>query len=169
MLLRLVFCGVFSAWNCVTDWRSYQIRNRVVVPFFFLGLGINFLQSGLPGLWSALAGAALMLLLFPLFALRALGAGDVKALMSIGAMVGYPAAGEALVCSLLGGGIAALWVVLARRNLTARLRQFLSYCKRCVLTQRLEEYDRDACSGGGFRFSFGIALGVLLMLIRRLL
>lgn len=169
MLLRLILCGLFSAWNCVTDWRSYRIHNRVVVPFFLLGLGVNCLRSGWPGLLSALMGAAVMLLLFPLFALRVLGGGDVKALMAIGAMVGVPAAAEALVCSLLGGGAAALWVVLVRRNPADRLRQLLAYGKHCMLFQRLEPYDGEAAPGGGFRFSFGIALGILIMLLRRLI
>lgn len=169
MLMRLTLCLVFSFYNNVTDLRTCKIRNRAVVLFALLALAINLAASGWRGLLSALGGGAVMLFLFPFFFLRMLGAGDVKALMAVGLMLGLPEAVWAMLYSLLGGGVIALGVLLFRKNGLARVKYFFSYCKICFLTQTLQPYaGKLEESNGGFRFSFGITLGLLALLAQTL-
>ncbi|MDG4906120.1 prepilin peptidase [Mesorhizobium sp. WSM4898] len=68
------------AW---TDFKTQKISNRDVLLLFFLGVGSLQLMSVQAGSWwdmglSAIAGLLLFVVLFPLWALRKLGAGDVK-------------------------------------------------------------------------------------------
>lgn len=170
MPIRIGLCLVFSLYNNFTDWKDFRIRNRAVVLFAALGLMANVICSGGRGLLGALAGCGIMLCLLPLFALRMLGAGDIKALMSIGCMLGFPAAPQALAYSLLGAGVAAVLTVLFRKNGKMRLRRLFAYLKFCWISKTILPYaEKLDHQDGGFRFSFGITAGLLALLGETLL
>lgn len=164
--VQLALCLIFSLYNNFTDWRSYCIKNRAVLLFGLLGIGFNCAYYGVSGLLSSLGGATVMLCLLPLFALRMLGAGDIKALMAVGCMLGWRLALPALLYSLLAAGGVALLVLLWRRSGRERLRHLLKYFQSCFLSRSLLSYRSgfDSDDSGIFRFSFGITLGLVLML-----
>ena len=111
-----------------------------------------------------------MLCLFPFFALRMLGAGDVKALMAIGAMLGWPLAGWALAYSILGGGLIALMVLLVRQNGKERLKYLWNYFKLCFFSCSIQPYTKEMKAGSDkFRFSFGITLGITILLMKNVI
>ncbi len=168
-LFRLVLCMVFSLWGNVCDWKAYRLPNYLTVVFFAVGVCLGGMSGGVWGFLTSLAGAAVMLCLFPLFALRMLGAGDIKALMAIGAMLGLAAAPRALVYSILGAGAVAFLVVLFRKNGVARLRTFAAYCIGICRGTGIRPYAGALDAGGRFRFSFGITLGIAAMLVQKLM
>ncbi|MCI6567811.1 MAG: prepilin peptidase [Dysosmobacter sp.] len=169
MIWKLLACLAFCLCANLTDWKSFRIRNRAVAVFLALGLAANLYLSGPRGLLSALAGGLVMLCLFPLFALRMLGAGDVKALMAVGCMLGWPMALSALAYSILAAGVLAVCVLLFRKNGRERLKYFLTYCKLCWYSRSLQPYAASMkADSGSFRFSFGITLGILALLVRTL-
>lgn len=158
MLIRLGLCVLFSLCNCVTDWKSGKIRNKVVIPFAAAGLLSQLIGGGWYGLLNAFGAAAMALVLLPLFALRMLGAGDIKAFMAIGAMVGFPAAVYIMAYSFLGAGVIAVALLLVRKNGRQRAVRFWQYCKDCFRACSFRSY--DGIDGSGvFRFSFGILAG----------
>lgn len=169
MLVKLCLCGMFSLYSCYTDWKEYKIRNWACGCLAAAGIAGNALCFGWKGLLSALGGGAVMLCLFPLFVLRMLGAGDVKALMAIGCVLGAAAAPRALISSLLGAGVAAVVVVAARKNAADRMRAFAGYLRSVLQSGTVAPYQRNMDPNGVFRFSYGIALGVLAMLAQELL
>lgn len=167
MTARLGACLLFSFYNNWTDWRERRVRNRVSVLFALLGLIWNSAAAGWHGLVGSLIGGTVMLAMFPLFALRMLGAGDVKALIAIGLTLGFPQAGSALVYSLLGGGVAAAGALALRRNGRVRLRRLWTYLKCCWLSGKSLPYETTVGGeDGGFRFTFGITLGLLALLLK---
>ena len=168
MLVKLCLCGMFSLYSCYTDWKNYRIRNWACGCLAAAGIAGNVLWFGWKGLLSALGGGAVMLCLFPLFALRMLGAGDVKALMAIGCVLGAGAAPQALLSSLLGAGVAAAVVVAARKNMWKRIGAFTAYLRSILQTGRAGPYQQHMDPDGVFRFSYGIALGVFAMLAQEL-
>jgi prepilin peptidase CpaA len=78
------------AW---TDFRTQKIANRDVLLLFCLALGSSQLASVQAGSWwdmalSAIAGLLLFVVLFPFWALRKLGAGDVKLMTVMPFLIG---------------------------------------------------------------------------------
>jgi prepilin peptidase CpaA len=88
---------------CITDLRSRRIPNRLVAVG--LGVALTWQALGVPGRWAfdalepgavgvaggLVAALALLVGFFPLYALRIMGAGDVKLLAVVGAFMGASA------------------------------------------------------------------------------
>lgn len=104
----------------VIDWRTYRIPNWLTVGGMLAGLLYNTISapSWPGGLLAALAGlGAGLIVLLPLYALRVMGAGDVKLMAAVGAFLGWPEILFAMVFSLIAGGAAALAFAVHRRAL----------------------------------------------------
>lgn len=66
---------------CITDYRSTRIPNGMILLIFLYGLGYRYWDSGCAGAAEWLLNCvSVLLLLYPLFKIRAVGAGDVKLL-----------------------------------------------------------------------------------------
>jgi len=103
----------------VYDVRYRRIPNWVSVGGALLGVALNaFLYRGTPGLIFAFKGLALGFgIYFVLYAIHAMGAGDVKLMGAVGALVGWQDwCGIFLVTAILGGFMALL-LSLARGRL----------------------------------------------------
>ncbi len=104
-------CLVACAW---TDLRSRRILNAVVLPGALAAALASYQEYGwTAGLLPALYGAGTALLLgVPFYALRALGAGDVKLLVLVGTAAGVAGmlqiAAISIVFAAFGGIVAAV-------------------------------------------------------------
>jgi prepilin peptidase CpaA len=115
MLVELIPPTVASmAALCDLRWR--RIPNWLTLSAFVVGVLIQVVRAGVAGLPVALGGAAIGLcLLLPFYVIRAVGAGDVKLLAAIGALVGPQAlVSVAIFAAVLGGAISV--VMLARQG-----------------------------------------------------
>jgi prepilin peptidase CpaA len=118
----------------VIDVRTYRIPNWLTMGGAVLGLLINAFGSQI-GLLNALGGLGLgLVLLLPLWAVRVLGAGDVKLMAMVGAFLGVPEILGALVFSLIAGGLAAAGFALSRRKGLQMLRNVQETVVTSVLT-----------------------------------
>lgn len=112
--------GVLAA--TIIDVRSHRIPNALTATMAVVGVGLA--ASGLSGIALAasigglVAGLALML---PGHALGATGAGDVKLMAAVGAIVGFRLVVTAFVFTAIAGGILAIAVAMRRRRLAATL------------------------------------------------
>ncbi len=112
MLLLLVSVAA------VFDVRSRRIPNWLVLTGLVLGVALNTILSGWSGTKSSLGGAGLAFLIyFPLYLLRAMGAGDVKLMTAIGSMVGAANWFGIFIITLLLGGAMAVVLLLSRGKL----------------------------------------------------
>ena len=97
----------------VFDVRFRRVPNWLALSGIVLGFVLNMFLFGSTGALAALLGGGLaMLIYFPLFVVRGMGAGDVKLMMAIGFIVG-PANWLAIffITAILGGAFALLLVV----------------------------------------------------------
>jgi prepilin peptidase CpaA len=106
----------------IIDLRTRRIPNTLTAAM--AGIGIGLAASGLSGMsvWASMAGFALGLaLMLPGHALGATGAGDVKFMAAVGAIVGVPMVLSAFLFTAVAGGVLALAVAVRRRRLAATL------------------------------------------------
>jgi len=108
----------------VIDLRSRRIPNELTAAMAVLGIGLAGLGWSGATVGAALAGLVLgLLLMMPGYALGATGAGDVKLMAAVGAIVGPSLVLSAFLCTSLAGGVLALAVAIRRRRLAATLAQ----------------------------------------------
>lgn len=151
-----------------SDIKSYKIKNIIIVPFIAAGLATNLLLNGTPGiLASLLAGVLPAMLLFVLFALRMLGAGDIKLFCAVGAISGVEFVLYDMVYSFLAGGVIAVAIMLLNKSFKQRGIYLLNYIKSCVLTLSLQPYTdfSDKNDGAKFRFAYAIAVGTAVQML----
>lgn len=114
----------------VIDWRTMRIPNWLTAGGMLYGLAINASMAPSSGAGLALAAGGLVLglvLLLPLYLVRAMGAGDVKLMAAVGAFLGPLAVFKAALFVFVVGGLAALAFALSRRasrQLAANLTEF---------------------------------------------
>ena len=167
--LALFVLLALAVWH---DLRARRIPNAVVFPGTLLALALHaFLPAGagLPatamegvGFLSALGGFALGLgFLLPMYALRLMGAGDVKLLAMVGAFVG---AGDILavaIATLLTGGVLALVAAAWQRSLRRLLNNTYQTMLHAGLTGLANGIAAPAAASGRLPYAVAIASGTV--------
>lgn len=162
-----------------TDIRHHRIPNSLVLTGLALGVAFqciafqdsSFFSASSPssGLIPALAGIAVGFVCpLPLYLLRAMGAGDVKLLMVVGAFLGPAQTFAALVLSFVMGGVLALSMALYRRSfatIIANLRFMLVTAAVRVAGGSPPPVEPLQQTAGRLPYAVAIALGTLLQLV----
>jgi prepilin peptidase CpaA len=153
-----------------SDLRTYKIKNSITYSFMLVGLTVNLAMGGFEGLIFSLKGIILpALCLIILYAVRVIGAGDIKLLSAVGAVMGAAFVSYATISSFICGGIIASGLILARQNGVKRFKYFLLYIRSCFLTMELLKYTgfEDIQEVGEFHFSIAIASGTVAVMVFR--
>jgi prepilin peptidase CpaA len=146
--------AALASLAAVIDVRSRRIPNWLTLVALVSGVVVHVLRMGIAGVPVALAGAALGLcVLLPFYVIHAIGAGDVKLLAGLGALVGPQALVSVVIYAALVGG-AISFVLLARRG---RLQ-----ASRAEIMTRPTKLTR---SGATAPYGVAIASGVYLSLL----
>lgn len=112
----LLFLMVVPA--ALFDLKERRVPNWITLPGVLIAIGLNAFLYETPGLWISLKGLGIaMLIYFPLYLLRGMGAGDVKLMAAVGATVGWANWLGILFLTAVFGGIAALFLVLWQKKL----------------------------------------------------
>lgn len=151
------------------DLRTRRIPNWLCAAGLLAGFASQIALSHWTGARDAALGAGLALLIYiPLFALRAVGGGDVKLMAAVGSLAG-PSSWIAifLVTALVGGAIALVMIALKRRvgRTLRNVGILVTELAHLRAPHRIEQ-ELDVSSGQGLRLPHGctIAAGTLLYL-----
>lgn len=129
---------------------------------------MNFYLEGVPGLYNSLSGCILpAMLLMPLYGLKMIGAGDIKLFCAVGSVAGISLVVYIMILSFLSGGIIAVIIMIARKNLKKRFIYLFNFLKSCILSHCIQSYP-DFSEGHHdfrFRFSYAVASGAILCFI----
>jgi prepilin peptidase CpaA len=99
----------------VTDIKTRRIPNWLVLTGLCIGIALNSLLFEWAGLKLSLSGAGLAFAVYLVFyLLRAMGAGDVKLMAAIGALVGPKSWLLILFFTAIAGGVVAFVILLAK-------------------------------------------------------
>ncbi|BBL23102.1 MULTISPECIES: A24 family peptidase [Comamonas] len=158
----------------ICDLRSRRIPNALTFGGAAIALLYSLTSSSHHGggfFW-ALGGMCLgLVLMLPLYLLRAMGAGDVKLMAMAGAFLGPDGAWHAVVFVFIAGGIAALVYALwhrAARKLLHNTRQTTQLLFISVAAGiRPDARTSSAPSVGTLPYGVSIALGTASFLVAR--
>jgi prepilin peptidase CpaA len=177
----LIALSTLCAMAVVHDLRFRRIPNSLVLAgsafgiliqaFAPAGAGLFGSPAGALGFTTALLGGLTGLGLFmPMYALRALGAGDVKLLAMIGVWLGPTGVACAALWTLLAGGVLALAVALWSRD----LRRVLSNLHFMLTTTLLQAQagrgvaiEAPARTTGRLPYAVAIAAGTAVEVVRQ--
>jgi len=164
---------ILLLFAAISDWRSHRIPNQLVL------LGMAFALIDQCVRWPVLEGPLFVIggvlvgfgLFFPLYLLRAMGAGDVKLLAMVGAFLGPADTFRvALATMIVGGAMAILFVVVnGTIGLMARnLRSLFQVGFLDVLGGRSPDLQvNPSVSAGRLPYGVAISAGTMGYLVAR--
>ena len=169
ILCALLLC---ASW---IDAKSHRIPNWLVLVGSAVGIAINTtfpeghgFTSYLPGalgFWKAMGGFFLgLVLLLPIYLLRAMGAGDVKLMAMVGAFLGPNAIIGATLLTFVTGGLLALiiaWRNGALQRLLQNMRAMLMNSMFKVMLRQTPAIEPAAVSAGKVPYAIAIATGTV--------
>ena len=167
MAIKFLELSILLVLALISDIKSCKIKNTLTVPFMIVAIVINSVHSGMSGLIDSLLGISIpVILLFILFGLRMLSAGDIKLFCAIGSIMGMNFVLETICFSFLAGGLIGLAVMTIRGNIRERTKFLHNYLKTCLITFSISEYVHESGQekSGLFRFAYAIAAGSLVAL-----
>jgi len=151
------------------DWRTHRIPNVLCAVGAMVGLTLQMRVHGEAGLLAALTGAAVGFAMFlPFHVLRAFGAGDVKAMATVGIFLGASGTMLAVGMTLIAGGVfGALVLCVRREHANATLHRLMGLLLAPVASMRASQSNRSPESNLRFPYGVAIACGVAVALIIR--
>jgi len=166
VVLSCLTLGSLIAIAVYTDLRYRRIPNALLVPFAVLGLAVQAIGFGWPGVADAAAGFGLgLVLLLPAYLAGGIGGGDVKLLATIGVIGGATFVWKTFLAGAIIGGLLALIQLVVERRLLAVLKE-LVFWLWTVLTPGarpapLAKLDSER-KWGRLPYAVPLALGVII-------
>jgi prepilin peptidase CpaA len=143
------------------DVRSLRIPNWLTFGGLAVALAMAGITRGVPGVTEALAGAGVALgVLFVPFLLRWIGAGDVKAMMVLGALWGRELVLPTLFWMFLAGGAIAIALLVARGEAADLARRWGRSLWVSLSSQKFVYFAPAAGSAAGSGLPFAVAIGI---------
>ena len=152
---------------CVWDLRTRRIPNELTFGAAAAGFVALAATAGVAGAASSVAGWVCgVALFFPWFAMRGMGAGDVKLLAAFGAWLGPAETVQLALNAAIAGGVLAVAVAVARNYLGTLLGNL-----RLLITTwavagpcAVETLTLDTARGPRLAYAVPLTIGVLVTL-----
>jgi prepilin peptidase CpaA len=147
----------------LVDLKTRRIPNELTAAMTGIGFGLGASAQGEVSMLASLAGFALgLMFMMPGYVMGATGAGDVKLMGAIGALVGPAMVLTAFLCTSLAGGVLAL-VVAAQRQ---RLAQTVAATGRLIgAPGNVPQEIKGATAASRFAYGPAIAVGSLVAVL----
>ncbi|TRW89696.1 A24 family peptidase [Candidatus Methylobacter oryzae] len=144
------------------DIKRHRLPNVLTVSTALLGIVFQCWLYGWSGFLNGLGGFCIgLFLLLPFYAMRWMGAGDVKLMAAVGIFLGWPYSLLAVALTTGAGAVAALGLLAAKGGLTNYLRRYGAMAKCLLLTGRVAYVppEQEESSTLLFPYALAIALG----------
>ncbi len=161
--ILLVAVTVICFIGALTDLRSRRIPNWLTLGALPIGLLAGGILGGWPGLFLSFAGMVLALLIyFPLYLLRAMGAGDAKLMAAIGSFIGPVMWIHLFIFASILGGIVAVLFTLAKGQFKSTLGKSMNILRSLAYFQApyAENPDLDIRSAKSLSLPHGAVIAL---------
>ena len=163
-MIKILILLTLLSVTLYTDIKDNKIRNIHLLPPLLLGLVISVLSNGLDGLKSSVLGTIIpFVALFLFFALKMLGAGDIKLFCTIGAIMGVNFVINNIIYSFFAAGVVVIGKLIFTGNLFKILKGIYYFFKAIFIGRSLIEFPK--IEGNRFPFAIAIFIGTILQLI----
>lgn len=154
----LVLIAIALIYCCFTDAKYRLIKNYITFPMMLLGLVTNTILYGWAGAKVSLIGIAVGLIFgLVMGAFGAIGLGDVKLYMGIGAFFGSVFTIETILLSFFAGIPVAFF--MAPKDFLESARNLFLFVKLTILTRQKQKLITEGYSLTSIPFAICIFLG----------
>jgi Flp pilus assembly protein protease CpaA len=166
-VIKLCILNILLIISTGSDIHKGRVGNKPVFAAIAIGFALNAAETAFNRIASiaympifdALLGFALpFIILFSLFYIRALGAGDIKLLMAAGSLMGAGFVILTTMYAFLAGGLLALAVALRRRNFISGFHDLYAYIYICAAHRRFFPYHQKTASSAKNTITFTIPI-----------
>ena len=133
MMVSCMASGLLAAGLC-TDLVYRKVPNQLILLGLIAGCYLSVCRTGIPmGILLFLRDVLWpILLLFPVYLLGAVGAGDVKLIAALSAMTGGDRIGSLILISFLIGAAIALVRLIKKRQLIFKSGRVFAHLIHCI-------------------------------------
>lgn len=136
VLLLILMAAVY------TDYKQNRIPNWMIVFGVFSGFIISFIHGGLGMLLDGILGMVLpIVLLYPVFMIGGMGAGDLKLFAVAGSYLGIKGITISFVIAFMIGATISLVKMMYFHNFKERIYYFFSYMADLFLKGKWQLYE----------------------------
>lgn len=157
----LVATVLFVALCIASDVRTMRIPNALTAPAMLLGLALSGWYFGWAGIESSMAGLGLsLLLLIGPFALGGIGAGDVKMMGAVGALLGPRLVLYSVGVGFVLGGVIATIHLARMARLGEKLATMGHMVTNAVMMVSIEPLKMSAAAPTAVALPYSVPLGL---------
>lgn len=169
-IVLIVLLAVIFVVVSIIDFRSHRIPNVIILPLLLFGLIYYTVTGQWAGFLFSLKGMGIgFLVLFIPYLMGGMGAGDVKFMSALGAVLGPQQILPAFLFAAILGGFVALAVMVKKRTVINTFKRlgtaFLLFCSGAGITAFKDKPRRP---GEGIPYGPVIAAGTFASIIWQL-
>ncbi|MGS0689168.1 A24 family peptidase [Shewanella sp. 30m-9] len=161
LFFQVMASGIFFLTAIVIDLTKQKIPNWLCIITIFCGFVINSYFAHLNGLLISFLGFSLaFIVLFPTFILKVLGAGDIKLMMGIGALMGPTLLMWSIVYGIVAGALTSLLLILWKTGFSGCYKTLKRYWD-CFYLRTYFKPEADEAAGQRVPYAPALAIGWL--------
>jgi prepilin peptidase CpaA len=159
VLALVLACAAF-------DWRMRRIPNALTLPAIGAGLLLYALSDGWGGLAFSAKGMALGAgVFFVPYYFGGMGAGDVKLMGAVGALLGWPMTLVALFYTALAGGLCAVFAMVRARAVGSSFTRMGAMFQLLLANKRFPAADTIGGRSVTIPYALPVALGTIASIV----
>lgn len=158
----------FLILAALDDWKNYRVRNSIILGGLGTGFIINVIEYGITGFLSWIGGVIFpVVLLWVLFLIKTIGAGDIKLLSVVGGFLGIHFVFKSIIIAFLIGAIMSVFQMIRQNSLITRLQYLAKYVSHFISTRKIESYYLAERDGRNCVIHFSIAIVISVFIAGR--
>ena len=161
LFIQIILAAMFFTIAIIIDLYKSRIPNWLSLLVIFCGFALNTYFAHLSGLLISFLGFSLaFIVLFPTFILKVLGAGDIKLMMGIGALMGPTLLMWSIAYGIVAGALTSLLLILWKTGFSGCYKTLKRYWD-CFYLRTYFKPEADEAAGQRVPYAPALAIGWL--------